>query len=72
MLLIFQAGEHSRMAVSLSSVVRLEEIPRTAVEKAGGQEVVQYRGQIMPLSPSPTFWMGAWAGRLPSGLRCRW
>jgi two-component system chemotaxis sensor kinase CheA len=30
-------------------VSRLEEIPVDAVEAAGPQEVVQYRGQIMPL-----------------------
>ena len=30
-------------------VARLEEFPRTVVEHAGTQEVMQYRGQIIPL-----------------------
>jgi len=47
--LLFQYGENGRMAVDLALVARLEEFSRNAVEIAGGQEVVQYRGQIMPL-----------------------
>ena len=30
-------------------VARLEEFPRSVVERAGDQEVMQYRGQIIPL-----------------------
>jgi len=37
------------MAVDLSLVARLEEFPRNLVEIAGDHEVVQYRGEIMPL-----------------------
>jgi two-component system chemotaxis sensor kinase CheA len=37
------------MAVPLALVSRLEEVDCTAVERAGNCEVVQYRGQIMPL-----------------------
>jgi two-component system chemotaxis sensor kinase CheA len=48
-LLLFEAGAGSRMAIPLSMVARLEEFPRTKVESSGAQEVVQYRGQIMPL-----------------------
>jgi len=47
--LVFDAGRHAHMAIALSSVARLEEFPRRLVEQAGGQEVVQYRGQILPL-----------------------
>ena len=47
--LLFQNGERERMAIELSQVARLEEFAQDAVEIAGGQEVVQYRGQIMPL-----------------------
>ncbi len=47
--LVFNAGANSRMAVPLSAVARLEEIKSSAVERAGDAEVVQYRGQIMPL-----------------------
>ena len=43
------AVELSRIAIDLSLVARLEEFPRDAVEIAADQEVVQYRGQIMPL-----------------------
>ncbi len=48
-LLLFRNGEQERMAIDLSLVSRLEEIARESVEHSGGQEVVQYRGQIMPI-----------------------
>ncbi len=47
--LVFNAGSESRMAVPLSMVARLEEIKAATVEQAGNRDVVQYRGQIMPL-----------------------
>ena len=47
--LLFQHGESGRIAIDLSLVARLEEFPRDAIEIAADQEVVQYRGQIMPL-----------------------
>jgi len=47
--LLFQNGERERMAIELSQVARLEEFSREAIEIVGGREVVQYRGQIMPL-----------------------
>jgi two-component system chemotaxis sensor kinase CheA len=48
-LLLLQNGNDVRMAIPLALVARLEEFPQTSVEHAGGQEVMQYRGQIMPL-----------------------
>ena len=48
-LLIFGVGREGRMAVPLSTVARLEEFPRSVVETSGGQQVVQYRGQLLPL-----------------------
>jgi two-component system, chemotaxis family, sensor kinase CheA len=48
-LLLFQCAGNSLMAVPLSMVSRLEEFPRSVIERTGQQEVVQYRGQIMPL-----------------------
>ncbi len=47
--LLFQYGEDGRMAIDLSLVARLEEFPCDTIEVAGDHEVVQYRGQIMPL-----------------------
>jgi two-component system chemotaxis sensor kinase CheA len=38
-----------RLALPISLVSRLEEIPREQVERADGKQVVRYRGQIMPL-----------------------
>src|SRR5262249_49431888 len=32
-----------------SKVARLEEFPRSRVERVGGRRVVQYRGEILPL-----------------------
>jgi two-component system, chemotaxis family, sensor kinase CheA len=54
-LLIFDVGSGTRMAIPLSMVARLEEIARTKVEHSGGQEVVQYRGQLLPLVPVSQF-----------------
>jgi len=48
-LLVLASADGRRMAVSLSMVARLEEFPRDAVERAGRQHVVQYRGEILPL-----------------------
>ncbi|SES39688.1 chemotaxis protein CheW [Actinokineospora terrae] len=38
-----------RVAIPLSMVTRLEEFPVQAVERVGSREVVQYRGQILPV-----------------------
>jgi len=46
--LLAEAGG-SRIAIPLAKVDRLEEFPASAVERAGHREVVQYRGQILPL-----------------------
>jgi chemotaxis protein histidine kinase CheA len=48
-LLLLRGPDDGRLAMPLSLVARLEEFARTAVEKAGGRQVVQYRGQILPL-----------------------
>jgi two-component system chemotaxis sensor kinase CheA len=48
-LLLLGGPDDGRMAMPLSLVARLEEFARTAVEKAEGRNVVQYRGQILPL-----------------------
>lgn len=47
--LLFGVGEEDRMAIPLSMVDRLEEFSPDSIEYTGGQEVVQYRGQILPL-----------------------
>ena len=47
--LLFRGANGQRMAVALSSVARLEEFPAERIERAGDGEVVQYRGEIMPL-----------------------
>jgi two-component system chemotaxis sensor kinase CheA len=49
MLLLFRAGSFARVAVPLSLVARLEEVPATEVDRAGGQAVLHYRGSILSL-----------------------
>jgi two-component system chemotaxis sensor kinase CheA len=62
-LLIFSPGNETRMAVPLSMVARLEEFSRNVVERSGEKEVVQYRGEIMPLIHlSETFGMSSTRG----------
>jgi two-component system, chemotaxis family, sensor kinase CheA len=48
-LLVCRVGASDRMAIPLSLVARLEEFSAADIERSGDQEVVQYRGQIMPL-----------------------
>src|SRR5487761_1191506 len=45
-LLLFQSPDDGRMAISLSDVTRLETFSRSSIERAGEQQVVQYRGAI--------------------------
>jgi len=47
--LLLQCGEKGRMAIELALVAGLQEFSRDTVEYAASREVVQYRGQIMPL-----------------------
>jgi two-component system chemotaxis sensor kinase CheA len=49
--LLFATQEGGRMAIPLSLVDRLEEFPRSALERVGPFEVVQYRDEILPLVP---------------------
>ena len=48
-LLLFRVNGHERMAVPLSLVARLENIPRGKIEFSAGSPVTQYRGRLMPL-----------------------
>jgi two-component system chemotaxis sensor kinase CheA len=48
-LLLFRSGSFDRLAIPLSLVARLEEFPRSAVERASGGQVIQYRDQILSL-----------------------
>ncbi len=48
-LLVFAVGQKGRMAIILDMVGRLEEFKTAEVEKSGALDVVQYRGEIMPL-----------------------
>jgi two-component system chemotaxis sensor kinase CheA len=47
--LLFRVGERGKLAVPLSMVSRLEEFDPQTVEMSGNHQVVQYRGEIMPL-----------------------
>ena len=48
-MLLFATRDGGRMAIPLSLVARLEEFPRSAIERAGMRDLVQYRGEILPL-----------------------
>lgn len=48
-MLIVDPGDESRAAIKLSSVARLEEFDSSKIERSGHSDVVQYRGNIMPL-----------------------
>jgi two-component system, chemotaxis family, sensor kinase CheA len=48
-LLLFRAGSNTIKAVPLSLITRLEEIDVNVIERCNGEDVVQYRGALMPL-----------------------
>jgi two-component system chemotaxis sensor kinase CheA len=48
-LLLLRGPDNGQMALPLSLVARLEEFNRSSLERAEGRDVVQYRGQILPL-----------------------
>ena len=48
-LLLFRAGSSAMKAVPLSLITQLEEIERDTIEHCNGEDVVQYRGALMPL-----------------------
>jgi len=48
--LVFRVGASGRMALPLSEVARLEEIPADSIESLSGRQFVQYRGGVMPLA----------------------
>lgn len=48
-MLIFTAGEGARCAVPVSMVARLEQVDRRAIEMVAGSELLQYRGELMPV-----------------------
>ncbi len=50
-LLLFTAGNNTPKAVPLSLVARIENIDVAKVERSGDQMMVQYREQLMPLTP---------------------
>ncbi|MCC7281088.1 MAG: chemotaxis protein CheW [Acetobacteraceae bacterium] len=52
-LLLFRAGDETPKAVPLGLVARLENVPRAAIETAGGRRVMQHRGQLVPLVAMP-------------------
>lgn len=48
-ILLFSIGRQDRYAIPLGLVNRLEEFDRSQIETVSGHEVVQYRGDILPL-----------------------
>jgi len=49
LLLIFEHPESERFALSISQVSRLQQFPRSHIERAGGQHLVQHDGEILPI-----------------------
>ena len=48
-LVVLRVGKDGRVALPLSRVARLEEFERSRVERGSGLDVIQYRGEILPL-----------------------
>jgi two-component system chemotaxis sensor kinase CheA len=54
------------MAIPLSAVARLEEFQSASIERAGTREVVQYRGNILPLVRVASFFRSEGTQAAPS------
>ena len=50
-MLIFRLASGRELAMPLSEIDRLEDIPQDSIEQTEQMQAVQYRGQIMPLLP---------------------
>lgn len=48
-MLLFQGPNDARLAIVLTLETRIEELPRSTMERTGDQYVVQYRGKILSL-----------------------
>ncbi len=48
-IVLFRTGSNEYYGVPLAFVVRLEEFSASQIETSGGREVLQYRGDILPL-----------------------
>ena len=48
-LLLFAGPDDARMAIPLTRALRLEIFPYSSLERIGDQDVVQHRGEILPL-----------------------
>lgn len=48
-LLIATIGADWRVGIPAARVTRLERFPEAMIERAGGRDVVQYRGEVLPL-----------------------
>ena len=48
-LLVFDAGQNTKMAVPLALVSRLEEFPRERIEDSSNGPIIQYRGRLLQL-----------------------
>lgn len=46
---VFRSGSGGQCAVPLAMVARLEKIASSTIERVAGEEVVQYRGTILPI-----------------------
>jgi two-component system chemotaxis sensor kinase CheA len=57
--LLFRVNGTERMAIPLPLVARLEEFSAGQIERSGGREVVQYRGEILPLVSLTRFFGGS-------------
>lgn len=61
-LLLFRTNSPTLMAVPLSHVERIEDLPAGAIEDVGGRALFQYRGTLMPVASLDGF---PTAGRQP-------
>jgi two-component system chemotaxis sensor kinase CheA len=48
-ILLCELNREGRIGIPVAAISRLEEFPRSAIERIGSERVVQYRGDVLPL-----------------------
>ncbi|HZU80946.1 MAG TPA: chemotaxis protein CheA [Acidimicrobiales bacterium] len=48
-IVVLRVGDDRRVAIPLELVARLEEVAQADLERAGGRDVLQYRGDLLPI-----------------------
>jgi two-component system, chemotaxis family, sensor kinase CheA len=64
---VFEGRRRERMALPLEAVERIESVPMTQIEYAGGRALLRYGGELLPLRDDGGLLAELEAGTMPAG-----